>query len=79
MESGATSATSSPGLSLEDNDGPGVDGGGVDSSAAGELVLEGDDKDAWEDWYLGDRTWVVTMGGVGSGWGRRAPFSRCRG
>lgn len=28
---------------------PGVLGGGVDSSAAGELAVEGEDKEGWDD------------------------------
>jgi len=54
---------------VEDSEGPGVGGGGVESSAAGELELEAEDRDG--SYLLPYRAWV-TMGGVGSGM-RRGP------
>lgn len=56
-------AGSSAVRSIEWPETPGVEGGGV-SSAAGELVLDGEDRELCEGLYFGARMFVVSGEGT---------------
>lgn len=58
-------AGSSAVRSMEWPETPGVEGGGV-SSAAGELVLDGEDSELWDGLSLGARRGIFVVSGNGA-------------